>query len=179
MKFQKLIAFFKNLLPSKKSEPQAEVPVKTPDIVVNPAPDALPAHYIKALNEVGQREIKGNAHNPRIIEYHSATDLKASQDEVSWCAAFVNWCLRETHQKGTNKANARSFLDWGNIVTVPKKGDVVVFWRVSKNGWQGHVGFFVEESKNTILVLGGNQGDEVNFSHYPKSQLLGYRRINA
>lgn len=141
--------------------------------------EVLPAHYLIALKEVGVKEIKGEAHNKRIIEYHSATDLGATEDEISWCAAYVNWCLKQAHRKGTNKANARSFLDWGDIVLTPKKGDIVIFWRVSKTGWQGHVGFFVEETKDYILVLGGNQNNEVNFSHCKKSQLLGYRRLSA
>lgn len=164
-----LVSWLQNLLYPKKQEPQVEVPRE----------DLMPAHYKKALGELGVKEISGNAHNKRILEYHTATILQASEDEISWCAAFVNWCLRETHCKGTNKANARSFLDWGNIVLEPKKGDVVIFWRNNRNSWQGHVGFFVEETKDSILVLGGNQGNEVNFSHYKKSQLLGYRRMNA
>lgn len=160
----------------KKIEPPIVKPAPEPQTEV---PPKLPAHYIKALNEVGVKEIAGNAHNPRILEYHKATDLKGNTDEIAWCSAFVNWCFKETHQKGTNKANARSWLDWGNVVTEPKKGDVVIFWRGSKTSWQGHVGFFVEETKDSIIVLGGNQGNEVNFSHYKKSQLLGYRRMNA
>jgi uncharacterized protein (TIGR02594 family) len=41
----------------------------------------------------GVAEVVGVEHNPRILEYHTATSLGASEDEVPWCAAFVNWCL--------------------------------------------------------------------------------------
>ena len=77
------------------------------------------------------REIAGSQHNPRILAYHLATALKATTDEVPWCAAFVNWCLREAGIEGTFSAEARSFLRWG--LTIPlesiEAGDVVVFAR--------------------------------------------------
>ncbi len=174
---QKIINWFK---PKKRAEPQVEVPVPTPNPIPNlPPVEKLLPFYLTALNEIGQKEIKGNAHNKRILEYHAATDLKASTDEVAWCSAFVNWCFKRHQIKGTNKANARSWLDWGNVVTTPKRGDVVIFWRNSKDSWEGHVAFFVEESKDYITVLGGNQSNEVSIDQYPRKQLLGYRRLNA
>lgn len=41
----------------------------------------------------------------------------------------------------------------------------------------GHVGFFAGYEMGTIYLLGGNQGDSVNVSPYPKSRLLGIRRL--
>ena len=41
--------------------------------------------------------------------------------------------------------------------------------------WQGHVGFAVREFEHTVLVLGGNQNNQVCLKHYPRAQLLGYR----
>jgi hypothetical protein len=32
--------------------------------------------------------------------------LKATTDEVAWCAAFVNWCLVSAGKKGCNSARA-------------------------------------------------------------------------
>ncbi|MCL2915995.1 hypothetical protein L2725_19835 [Shewanella corallii] len=41
----------------------------------------------------------------------------------------------------------------------------------------GHVGFFAGFDGNDVLVLGGNQSDEVNVGRYPASKLLGIRRL--
>lgn len=160
-----MLKFLKKLFSKISVKPQ----VKTPEVKAG--------WILLAEKELGNKEIAGSKHNPRIIEYHKATTLKATADEVSWCAAFVNWCLRESGELGTGRADARSFLNWGVRVSEPKLGDVVVFWRGNKNGWQGHVGFFVEENASSIKVLGGNQGDQVCYAWYDKSKLLGYRRL--
>lgn len=140
--------------------------------------EVLPAWYEIAVNEIGVKEVPGSANNPRIIEYHQATELKASLDEVSWCAAFVNWCLNKAFIKGTYKANARSFCQWGTRVTdAPKKGDICVFWREKPTSWKGHVAFYVGETKEHYIVLGGNQGNEVCIREYPKFQLIDIRRV--
>lgn len=162
----KLINSIKNLFSGKTSKPHVEV-----------SSQDLPEHLKIAMKELGVRELAGSKHNPRIIEYHKATSLKATQDEISWCSSFVNWCLLQAGKNGTDNAAARSFLQWGNPVEKAKVGDVVVFWRVKKNGWQGHVAFYIEENSTAVKVLGGNQGNEVCYQWYNKSQLLGYRRL--
>lgn len=135
-----------------------------------------PSWLLIAEKEIGIKEVKGGE-NPRIIEYHQATDLKATEDEISWCAAFVNWCLIQSGNLGTHRANARSFLKWGIETNTPHLGDIVVFWRGDKDGWQGHVAFYVGENKNFIKVLGGNQSDKVCYAEYSKTQLLAYRKL--
>jgi len=137
-----------------------------------------PRWYKIAAQELGVSEIKGKKHNPKIVAYHQATSLKAKDDETSWCSSFVNWCFKEAGIFGTNKANARSWLDWGLTLEKPKIGCVVVFWRGSLKGWQGHVAFYVKESETHIYVLGGNQSDKVSIAKYPKERLLGYRWPN-
>ena len=133
--------------------------------------------YSIALKELGVQEHIGIAHNPRILEYHQATSLKASSDEIPWCASFVNWCLREAGFNGTHSASARSFLDWGKDVLLEeaKQGDIVVFSRGS-NPTFGHVGFYAGRTQTTINVLGGNQSNRVSLAAYPISKLLSLRR---
>lgn len=153
-------------------------PEKGDVIAIDPLTDAMEIRqkvYATALKEVGQKEILGSKANPRIVEYHSATTLSAKSDEVAWCSAFVNWCMKQNGVKGTSLANARSFLNWGVSTQSPQQGDVVVFWRGSKNGWQGHVAFVVSVSATHVKCLGGNQGNSVCMVNYPKSQLLGFR----
>ena len=49
-----------------------------------------------AEGELGQHELRGSQHNPRILEYHSTTtlgDWGRSRDETPWCSSFINWCF--------------------------------------------------------------------------------------
>jgi hypothetical protein len=41
----------------------------------------------------------------------------------------------------------------------------------------GHVGFYAGTEGSKVLVLGGNQSDEVNISRYPKNRILGIRHL--
>lgn len=108
-----------------------------------------------------------------------ATGNSLNPAKTAWCAAFVNAALGASGEIGTGSNLARSFLNWGEPVTTPQRGDIVVFSR-GRQAWQGHVGFFVgRDEKGNIKVLGGNQGDKVSIETYPPSKLLGYRRGKA
>lgn len=132
--------------------------------------------YAIASKEIGITEVPGRKHNPRVLEYHATTG-KFSDDETSWCGSFVSWCLKQAGLStiGAEGAGARNWLKYGVPTVNPKKGDIVVFWRVSISSWQGHVAFYSHEDKNYVYVLGGNQSGKVKISAYPKGQLLGYR----
>lgn len=130
-----------------------------------------------ALDEAerGVDEIEGADHNPRIVEYHQATTLRATEDEVPWCSSFVNWSLQQCGYSGTLKANARSFLNWGTLINPPAYGCIVVLKR-GNSSWQGHVGFLLyQDTPTSILVLGGNQSNAVNVRPYATGKVLGYR----
>lgn len=131
-----------------------------------------------ALGEIGHKEVAGEGNSADVVKYSQEQPAFSyiKSDSVPWCAIFINWCLNKVGIKGTAKANARSFLSWGVPVQKPIVGDVVVFWRGKKSGWQGHVGFFVNQIGDNIYVLGGNQSDSVSIAPYSKKQLLGYRR---
>ena len=124
-----------------------------------------------AEKEKGTHEVKGGE-NPRIIEYHSVTNLKAQEDEVPWCAAFVCWCLEKSGFKSTKSAWARSYLNYGEKLDHPKEGAIMVFQRGEDSG---HVGFYIGEDKDFFHILGGNQHDEVCVGYYAKHKLLGIR----
>lgn len=134
--------------------------------------------FLIALGEYGTKEIVGAKHNPRVLEYFSKCGHSwVKNDETAWCSAFVGFCLETAGIASTRLLNARSYLNWGKPVENPSIGDIVVFWRGSQMGWEGHVGFFIKETPTGILTLGGNQSDQVFIAEYPKSQLLGYRKI--
>jgi uncharacterized protein (TIGR02594 family) len=132
-----------------------------------------PDWYHVALGELGVHETKGPESTKRIIEYHSMTSLKAKDDLIPWCSAFVCWCLESVGIESTRAPNARSYLTYGRPVAEPYEGCIVVLKR--GESWQGHVGFFVKKSLGFIWVLGGNQSDEVCIQKFWGGRLLGYR----
>jgi len=138
----------------------------------------VPPWHLAAQNEIGVREIAGPVDNPRIVEYHKATTLKASDDETPWCSSFVCWCLEVSGIKSTRSAAARSYLQFGKPVKLSEArvGDIVVFKR-GNNGWSGHVCFFVKYENGYLHCLGGNQDNRVKIGVYGTGQLLGIRRV--
>jgi uncharacterized protein (TIGR02594 family) len=145
-----------------------------------PTPGFAPWFNI-ALQELarGVKEIPGAQDNQRIVEYHSTTTLKATDDETPWCSSFVNYCMWKAGIKGTRDARAISWLDWGKEVPIATKsevrpGDVVIFeWDSGSH----HVALFkANAANNKMIVVGGNQGDRVSEATYPWSNVMGIRR---
>lgn len=136
-------------------------------------------HIVEAFKLYGVTEVEGARDNPKIIDLFNELgfDGEDLKDETSWCAAFANAMLKRANLEYQNTLNARSFLKIGKQVYDPKFGDIVVFWRESKNSWKGHVAFYINEDESNINVLGGNQGNRVKISAYPKYRLLQYRRL--
>ena len=157
-----------------KKDPEINLPQKQ-QIQMSMLETEDPSWLKVARNELGIQEIRGRKHNARIIEYHQETSLKAMDDETSWCSSFIGWCFKESGIEGTNKANARSWLSWGRELKEPTAGCVVVLWRETKTSWKGHVAFYVGETDDHYLLLGGNQSNKVKVSKYPKYRLLGFR----
>lgn len=138
-----------------------------------------PAWLLTARGELGVQEYAGAQHNPRILEYHDATNLNAGADEVAWCSSFVNWCMQQNGIAGTQSAAARSWATWGKGLVAPKPGCVVVFRRHDPNNPNaGHVTFFIALRGAFIDVLGGNQSNSVRISSYAANDLIGYRWTN-
>lgn len=138
-------------------------------------PPAIPDYIALAKSQISVREIKGQKNNPKIVEYHQATNLKATDDETPWCSAFVNWCLMQTGYERSHAANARSWLSVHKKIVKFEPYAIVVFRR-GGNAWQGHVAFAIEDKGSSILCLGGNQNDSVCYSSYKKIDVLGYIR---
>jgi len=130
-------------------------------------------HLQIALQELGVKEVAGDGDNPRIVEYLKSVEMRAD-DEIPWCAAFVNWCLEQSGCAGTKRPNAKSYLSWGYSIKEPVPGAIVVFDR-GKYKWQGHVGFFLDQTKSYVYLIGGNQENKVSVRPYDKRKLEGYR----
>lgn len=125
----------------------------------------------------GLREWPGQRHNPKILEWFKKVGHAwVKNDELPWCAAFVGGVLEECGIQSAGKLQARSYLKWGRFLDNPTQGCVVVFWRGSKLGFKGHIGFVVGQTKDgDLMVLGGNQGDAVNIRRFKRDRVLGYR----
>lgn len=108
-------------------------------------------------------------------------------DEVPWCSAFLNrlfWMCRLPRSKS---AMARSWLGIGIVVNISdaQTGDVVVLKRGT--GEQpgplnltapGHVGLFAGLEDGDVLVLAGNQGNNVSIQRFQEAHVLGIRRVS-
>ncbi|MCL1037988.1 TIGR02594 family protein [Shewanella submarina] len=140
-----------------------------------------------ATRFTGIKEIEGFDDNPQIMAMLKLDNSWPENDEVPWCSAFTNyiaWLLRLPRSKSLR---ARSWLKVGIPIPADEAEvgfDVVILKR--GKGAQpgpdvikapGHVGFFAGFDGNDVLMLGGNQSDEVNVGRYPASKLLGIRRL--
>lgn len=122
---------------------------------------------------VGLHEVKGAEHSPEILGMWRAIKRSGIQsDEVPWCSAFVGACLERAGIRSSRFESAASYLKWGVRLDGPAHGCIVVF---SRDGG-GHVGFVVGMDTNgNLLVLGGNQGDQVSVKAFPTTRVTGYR----
>ena len=138
-----------------------------------------PEWITAAEGELGQKEIAGKKHNARIVEYHSTTTGAAKSDETAWCASFVNWVIKQAGFQGADSAWSHSWKTWGDGLNKPAVGSVAfIDWGkvdASKKG-KGHVGFVVgKTAKGLIVLLGGNQSDQVRYTGFKESLIETYR----
>ncbi len=137
--------------------------------------DRQPPWLARAWHELGQREQSGSASNPRISAlFRDAGHPMVTSDETAWCAALVGACLARSGIAGTGSLRARSYLDWGKAADGLRPGAVAVLSRGADPA-AGHVGFLVGWVDGGIVLLGGNQGDEVSVERFPRDRLLGLR----
>lgn len=135
---------------------------------------------------IGTREIVGELHNPQILAMLKLDAQWPKDDETPWCSAFVNyiaWLLRLPRSKSLR---ARSWLLVGRPIgthLAEPYNDVCIFARGEHRPLAhiidapGHVGFFSSLEGDDVLILGGNQGDEVSVRPYKLNRLLGVRRL--
>jgi uncharacterized protein (TIGR02594 family) len=134
-----------------------------------------PAWMAEAWPQLGVREVPGRRHSRDVLEFfRDAGRDDVARDEVPWCAAFVGACLERADRPGTGSLLARSYLDWGRVLAAPRLGAIVVLSR-GKDPGAGHVGFWIGETEDKHILLGGNQSDAVSVAAFAKDRLLGFR----
>jgi uncharacterized protein (TIGR02594 family) len=125
---------------------------------------------------VGVTETAGHIANPQVLAMLRLDAPWPDDDAVPWCSAFVNyvcWLLRLPRSKSLL---ARSWLKVGLPIQLEQahaEDDVVIFSR----GDGGHVGFYAGVQGDDVLILGGNQHDEVCVAPFARANLLGVRRL--
>jgi uncharacterized protein (TIGR02594 family) len=134
----------------------------------------------------GIKEVGGNVDNPQIMAMLKLDNDWPSEDEVPWCSAFVNYICWLARLPRSKDLRARSWLNIGIGIQLDQAepGDIVIIKRgkgdqpgPENTTAQGHVAFYAGVTGNLIEMLGGNQGDTVKISRYPRDRLLGVRRL--
>ncbi len=146
---------------------------------------------IQELN-AGAQEIGGNNRGPWVRKYLEPAGIDEGN---SWCASFVSWCYLQACSNDKAKmpfaycpgarALLRQFLDqgWGyepQSGYEPRPGDIVVWWRVSLHGWQGHVGLVHSLKDGMLYTIEGNRSPQVQGFSYVMSRmdkLLGFGHV--
>ena len=128
-----------------------------------------------AIRKRGLHERDDNPELRRFLKSDGTT--LGDPSKLPWCGDFVETCIAVTVPSAAIPNNpylARNWLKFGKTVE-PCFGSILVFWRGSRSGTKGHVGFYYSEDADNYHVLGGNQSNEVNVSRLKKNRLLGAR----
>lgn len=156
-------------------------------------PTPLPAAYAWLNAEPGPRLLKefinihgtaeqaGAGSNPTILAWAKSVGLERvyRDDATAWCGLAMAYVAGQAGWDNAPRGNAllaRNWQAWGTAADVPMLGDVLVFWRGSRTGFQGHVGVYVGEDSTAFHVIGGNQGDKVSITRLQRDRLLQARR---
>ena len=143
---------------------------------------ALSGRYLGITERVGDRE------HPLIQWWLSLCGYGLdAKDEVPWCSAHVNGIAWELGLERSKSAAARSWLLIGQPLPLAQAEpgfDVVILKRGAGVqpgpeviAAQGHVGFYGGLEGEAIRIRGGNQGNAVSDALFPKTQILGIRRL--
>lgn len=157
------------------------ITAKALDPGAKPPKDSLDDPALVWLQEArrlqGLREVAGGGSNAKILQWADGLGLDYASDDIPWCGLFVGHCVGATltaEPLPGNPLAARSWLKFGAPIT-PRPGAIMVFWRGQKDGWQGHVAFYVGEDSAAYHVIGGNQSDSVSIARLGKDRLLQAR----
>jgi uncharacterized protein (TIGR02594 family) len=130
----------------------------------------IPDYMQIAIKEIGISE-----RDRRCRVYGYCRIIGVRGEIVPWCSAFLCWCMHEAGIEHTHSGLARSWLNWGKVITKPFPGCIVIYRRGV--GWQGHVNIFLDRHAGLVRGVGGNQRRRVGVNAYPAITVLGYRYL--
>lgn len=153
---------------------KGEVPQEGTPAEVTPEPSKVEgdsifarlAHVIDScLAQASKGEWKETGSNPNIIACYKAAGSSNTDDrKVPWCAAYATNALKLAGASAKATLSSLAYKGYGTSIDINDKSkwrlnDVIIFSR--KGG--GHIGFFrgYNASNGSVLVVGGNQGDNL------------------
>lgn len=126
------------------------------------------------------KERPGAEHHPFIQWAHSLCRLGFDQpDELAWCSSFVVAVAHICGLQSSYSAAARSWMAVGKLIGLgeAEPGNDIVILSRGDHPASGHVGFYAGHDEQSVMVLGGNQGNAVTMQQFPRSRILGVRRL--
>lgn len=127
----------------------------------------------------GRRRLGLQEGNPKLKAFLKSDGRTLGDPELlPWCGDFVETCIRVAlpdEAIPNNPYLARNWLLAGVTCPEPVLGAIAVFWRGSKAGTSGHVGFVVGADAKYLSILGGNQSNTVSVARLDRVRLLGCR----
>ena len=127
------------------------------------------------LQEFNKGEFDASAPRSRRLLEYVETCGAFEGDEIAWSSAFANWCMRSAGLRGSGRAHARSWLAWGEALSSPVYGCVVVLWRETPVSALGHVAFYLGSQGTQLWLLGSNQSNAISIKPFSAHRLLGTR----
>jgi uncharacterized protein (TIGR02594 family) len=124
-----------------------------------------------AISQLGIKEFPGIKANPEVMKYHKAAKYGTNNDSAdgdAWCGSFIAWVMSENGFTPPKIAvRASEWKKFGKMINKPIFG--AIGFKFRSGG--GHVGFVIGQSYdgNDLYILGGNQGNQVRISKYPKN----------
>lgn len=136
-----------------------------------------------AQQEIGHGEQGGDNQGRYVRLYLNG------KERLPWCAGFVSYVLSKANiDEFGYELSARAFYNkarkLGLITQTPQPGDLIVFWRESKDSFKGHIGIVETINNQRITTIEGNVGKypakvkrfEYTLGKIPK--LLGFVRAS-
>jgi len=142
-----------------------------------PAVSLTAPWYAEATRRLGLHETRNRV---ELAEWlRSDGNTLGDPSRLPWCGDFVETAIGLTLPDEPLPANpylARNWMRFGRPLDTPAVGAIAVFWRGSKSGTSGHVGFVrAVRPDGALLIRGGNQSDAVTDAWLARDRLLGLR----
>ena len=113
------------------------------------------------------------------------------KEPAAWCAGFVSWCFWRNPRdmpfrytlgarKIMSQMKRKGWAHGPRDQYEPAPGDVVFWWRIRADGWQGHVGLVHQSRDGYLYTVEGNKGGRVRGCRYVLSRmekLLGFGHV--
>lgn len=136
-----------------------------------PAGAPTPPWVDEMLRRKGLHERRNHA---ELYAWLKSAGSAVDPARTAWCGDAVETAILRALPDEPMPGNPMASINWlkfGRGLSVPAMGAVLVFWRGTKSGWQGHVGFYVGEDATHFHVLGGNQSDSISITRIARTRL--------